>query len=241
MSQRLERLCAQTKLALFALAFSLACAPASADTAAPNPPPPSPLLPPGTTACSGFGAFANDRDPNGLNVRAEPDAHAKILGRLPPPLVYAADDIWYATASVIGFKKGWFLIEGGEADDQEDTKTGKTAAKFAPYSGRGWVSANLVTAQLGTPVVEAPDGTSSMVVVLDSYQNTKARRILSCSGPWLHVEVVLPAGVKPEFKTDAPPGTVRGWVDGTCETQKTPCDFGAKIWAPPAAVPLPAE
>ena len=79
-----------------------------------------------------------------------------------------------------------------------------------------------------------------MAVVLDSYQSTKARRILSCSGPWLHVEVALPTGVKPEFKTDAPPGMVRGWVDGTCGTQKTPCDFGAKIWAPPLAT-LPPE
>ena len=118
MSGRLGPQFGAAGLGVWALALLLSCAPVPAQTGAPDTSPTSPPLPPGAVACRDFTAFANDPDPNGLNVRAEPDAHAKILGRLPPPLVYAADDIWYATASVIGFKKGWFLIEGGEADDQ---------------------------------------------------------------------------------------------------------------------------
>ena len=237
MSRRLERLCGPLSLAL--LALLLLSAPTRADTTAPDPLPTRPL-PAGTTPCH-FAAMSNDVDPNGLNVRAEPDGRAKLLGRLPPPLVWAGDVRWYAEATVIGFKKGWFLIEGGEADDQVDDKTGEPAAKFAPYAGRGWVSANLLTAQLGSPVVETPDGNSSLVVQLDSYQETKTHRILSCSGPWLHVEIALPKGVKPLVKTDAPAGMVRGWVDGTCGNQRTTCDFGGKVWSAPAPTPLPEE
>ena len=146
------------------------------------------------------------------------------------------NDMWYAEVSVIGFKKGWFLIEGGEAGDEVDDKTGEPAAKFAPYAGRGWVSANLLIAQLGSPLKAAPSADAAEVVKLDgsaNYQDIKTRRIFSCSGPWLHVEIPLPAGAKLLVKTDAPPGAARGWVDGTCEQQRTTCDYGGWQWSPP--------
>ena len=41
-------------------------------------------LPEGTEPCS-LGAWSEDRDPKGLNVRAEPSAKARVLGTLPPP------------------------------------------------------------------------------------------------------------------------------------------------------------
>lgn len=41
-------------------------------------------LPAGTEPCS-LGAWSEDRDPRGLNVRAEPSVKARVLGTLPPP------------------------------------------------------------------------------------------------------------------------------------------------------------
>ncbi|MBX9649146.1 MAG: hypothetical protein K2X57_19060, partial [Xanthobacteraceae bacterium] len=41
-------------------------------------------LPPGTEPCD-LGAWSEDHDPKGLNVRAEPSAKARILGTLPQP------------------------------------------------------------------------------------------------------------------------------------------------------------
>lgn len=42
-------------------------------------------LPAGIVECN-FVAFSKDHDPAGLNVRAEPNNNARILGRLPPPI-----------------------------------------------------------------------------------------------------------------------------------------------------------
>ena len=232
MFKSLERESGRTRLAASALALVLSCSAANAQTdAAADAPTPRPL-PPGAIACD-FVVFSNDYDPAGLNVRAEPDEHARVLGRLPPPIVYSRDSIWYASAEVIGFKKGWFLIENGSADTLVD-ENNKSTAKFAPYTGRGWVSGNLLTAQLGSPLKAAPRAEAAEPVDVGFYQDVKARRLLSCSGPWLHVEIALPKGAKPPVKNDAPPGAVRGWVYGTCGEQRTTCDFGNRGWPPPA-------
>lgn len=68
-------------------------------------------------------------------------------------------------------------------------------------------------------------------------------RILACSGDWLHVEVRLTRSMKPLAKTDAPAGAVRGWTDGTCASETTPCGSSDEeqrklnSWSPPAPSP----
>jgi len=199
----------------------------------------------GITECN-FSAFSKDRDPAGLNVRAEPDGKARILGRLPLSRMEPNDPYSTFGADVVGYKKGWFLIEHGF-----EAVWTPQRPREPVYSGRGWVAANLMTAQLLREKLKlAPDGASPDVVNLrdvrgegpeDSFFVTP-RRILGCSGDWVHVEIALRPGEKALAKTDAPAGAVRGWANGTCASQTTPCvshQSGPWPWAPPA--PLPPE
>jgi hypothetical protein len=111
-------------------------------------------LPPGTVPCS-LGAWSDDKDPAGLNVRAEPRANAKVLGKLPPPFKFKArnksentpDGGWRTEFRVIGFKDGWFLIERASppGKDYEDESVYPKKPPM-PYSGRGWVASNKIGA-----------------------------------------------------------------------------------------------
>ena len=76
----IERLCGHRGIAAF-FVIALSGEPADAQTSTDGPP-----LPAGTIACD-FGAFNNDSDPAGLNVRAAPDRNSAILG----PFATAAD------------------------------------------------------------------------------------------------------------------------------------------------------
>jgi hypothetical protein len=84
-------------------------------------------LPDGAIPCDIHG-WSTDRDPNGLNVRAGPSTKAKVLGTLPPPYKFkskgenAPDGGWLTEFSIIGFKDGWFLIEGATPPGK-DTRT----------------------------------------------------------------------------------------------------------------------
>jgi len=199
-------------------------------------------LPSGITECN-FSAFSRDHDPAGLNVRAEPDGNARILGRLPLGRLEPNDPYSTFGADVIGYKKGWFLIEHGF-----EAVWTPQRPKEPVYSGRGWVAANLMTAQLLLEKLKlAPNGASPDVLDLRDVKGEAAagdfvtpRRILGCSGDWVHVEIGLSPGEKALAKTDAPAGAVRGWANGTCASQTTTCvahQSGPWPWAPPAPAP----
>jgi hypothetical protein len=183
-------------------------------------------LPAGTEPCS-LGGWSEDRDPKGLNVRAEPSTKARVLGTLPPPYrlkVGGAENTpeggWLTEFRIIGFKDGWFLIEGAKPPGKEyedENRYPRNAPK--PYSGRGWVAANKVGASYangGTrmgglfqaPFVDAqwtPAG-RKLGGTLDTDGGPK--RILACSGHWGLVE-----------SHDG----VRGWWRALCNNQVTNC------------------
>lgn len=198
-------------------------------------------LPAGVTECD-FGALSNDPDPAGLNVREAPDINSRVVGRLAPPSDIG-DGVTKVSSevTVIGFKKGWFLIETGPYNAADQPRRGPKL-----YTGRGWVAGSMLTTELLRNMLkQGPSEKSADVVDLEvdggaNPQNVRIRRILACSGDWIHIEVALEKGMKPLLETEAPTGSVRGWSNGTCTSQLTTCDFDqGRPWSPPA--PLPPE
>jgi hypothetical protein len=206
-------------------------------------------LPAGVTECN-FGALSNDRDPAGLTVLEAPDTNAAVLGRLLPPTVNIGGDAKIrAQVQVIGFRKGWFLIEAGPnldlpVDADPDAVVNPPPENQHPYVGRGWVPGNMLTAWLlRNRLKQTPDEKSADVVDLSGGgqsdpQEATVRRIIACSGDWVRVEVELEKDIKPLLATDAAKGAVRGWANGTCTAQLMTCGFSQDTpWSPPAALP----
>ena len=177
----------------------------------------APKLPAGVEPCS-MTAWSNDKDPAGLNVRAEPSAKAKVLGIVPPPRVmpikydaFGPEPV-KAEFKIIGFRDGWFLIADIKAPGVPyDAPYPANLPK--PYKGRGWVAGNKIGAApafTGLPfgrLYKAPHVEARHEMRTGGSDNPFAR-VLSCSGAWGQVE--------------AEDGK-RGWVRGLCANQVTTC------------------
>jgi hypothetical protein len=183
------------------------------------------VLPDGAMPCDLHG-WSNDRDPNGLNVRAGPSAKAKVLGTLPPPYKFKSksenvpDGGWLTEFAIIGFKDGWFLIEGAKPPGKEyEDERFYPRNHPKPYADRGWVSANKVGAQYANGdtrmggLFQAPQldaqwtpakGEGGSEISADG----GPKHILACSGFWALVE-----------SHDG----VRGWWRRLCSSQVTNC------------------
>jgi hypothetical protein len=208
-------------------------------------------VPAGVTACT-FGAISKDPDPAGLNVRDAPDPNARVLGHLLPPTDIGGATV-AAEVKVLGYRKGWFLVDAGPYPDALKFYVDRLPpGRPKPYSGRGWVAGAMLTAPglLRAKLKQAPSGQSADVVdlwvrdkdgiPLTDPQHVKIRRIIACSGEWVQVEIELAKAMKPLRDSAAPKGAARGWANGTCTEQFTTCDFGPDTpWSPPA--PLPPE
>ena len=141
-----------TGLVCCAAAFSAAAATAASS---------APAAAKATVACS-FGAFANETDPAGLNVRQFPRASAKVVGTL-PPVVLSTELHGFAVkveVEVVAADQGWFLIERARDNPQ---LTGQPARPM--FSGRGWVHGSKLTAKSQARLGYAQPRRSAAVVV----------------------------------------------------------------------------
>ena len=180
-------------------------------------------LPAGTEPCSLY-AWSNDTDPKGLNVRAEPNAKAKVLGIVPPPRKLPPDQNEAVAGPVkaefriVGYRDGWFLIDEIEAPG---IKYGSPYPRALPkpYKGRGWVNSRMVGAAYangGLPsghLFVSPHADASSSEVLDQEGELlgvggSPTGLQACSGSWGLVQTT---------------GGKRGWWRSFCSNQVTNC------------------
>jgi hypothetical protein len=192
-----------------------------------------PLKPATQSACA-FGAFVNETDRAGLNVRQTPSAAGRLLGKLPAKYDVAGN---YTPArvevEVLASQNGWFLIEGAK-----DNTTLTEQPARPTYSGKGWVSGKKLAiktqASRARLAPEANAGTAFLVGnVLDGDSLNKPGHLVACIGKWVLVEYSLSGiskgelseiKINPAAKQGAPKGHVRGWVNRICAIQETSCD-----------------
>lgn len=165
----------------------------------------------GTLHICDFGGWSADRDPKGLNVRAEPSATAKIVRTLPAP----AYDPEYEREMAPDFdvfeaRDGWFLI--GVLD------VGKPG-HYTPVKW-GWIHGSKIDFAVQSDVAfTAPDPKSPIAVT--SWETEKGgfpftyRHPIDCKGHWVQLTV---AGQDKRERI--------AWTRGVCEIQETTCDGG---------------
>jgi len=191
--------------------------------------------PAGGERCT-FGAFVQEDDPAGLNVRAGPSPTARILGTLPPSFT-ASDNPGLAVRielDVLAQRDGWFHV--AHARDNEQL-TGRPARPV--FAGDGWVSGRKLTVKSqATQAHASPDAGAPVALALadggslDGDAIVASTRLLACRGDWAEIELDLerlPEDVRAQLKVT--PGTAgaaaghpHAWVDRVCGVQETTCD-----------------
>jgi hypothetical protein len=191
---------------------------------------------PVASACA-FGAFVQEDDPAGLNVRATPSASGAILGTLPPSFT-SRDNPGFKVrieVDVVGQQDGWFHVVNARDNDQ---LTGLPARKLAVHEG--WVSGRKLTIKSQASRGHAsPDARSATVMSLDDADTfdgdaiVGASHLVACRGIWVQIELDparLPADVRSQLHVQpaAADGSAtvhpRAWVDQICGVQETTCE-----------------
>ena len=184
-----------------------------------------------------FGAFVQEDDPAGLNLRAAPSLQAHVVGQLPPTFVPADSPGLQVriAVDVLGDDAGWFHI--AHARDAEQL-TGQPP-RALPASD-GWVSGRKLTVKSqATQGRASPDASAAPVLALgdgdslDGDAIVAASHLVACHGRWALVELDaarLPGDVRAQLKVSpgGPAGSTaahpRAWLDRLCAVQETSCD-----------------
>jgi hypothetical protein len=159
-----------------------------------------------------FPGLPRDKDPHGTNIRAAPNAAARIIGHLP-----ALKGDFGADVEVIGSTGAWFLIRDAAWREYDNVKGGKI------FAGPGWIAADLVTfATEDSRVRSGPSLAAPVIMNLNGAgggpDEAAMVHIHGCSGTFVDVDLKTPDGK-----------TARGWVTQICAHQVTTCGGSLRI------------
>ena len=114
-------------------------------------------------------AYVIDKDPQGLNVRKEPNSEGEIIGTLP----------LYTEVDVFKYQDNWFFVAPIDPELQG-----------VDFKGEGWVYASLLGLNTrgydndSVSLYAEPNETSD---VLGHVESSSAVTMISCSGEWVKV------------------------------------------------------
>jgi hypothetical protein len=156
-----------------------------------------------STVCTASGD-STDQDPNGLKVRASPNAAAKVVGKLfsTPDPQSTGSETFGPRFAITDVKPGWVKINNAEPEAGNDDGPVKKN-----YTGAGWISAkkakgNFYTEVHNQTIDSAWSGpydpaSDAAVEVLDPDGLENALRmkatfgsyplVLACKGEWLQI------------------------------------------------------
>jgi len=198
--------------------------------AAPTAPQARAEVPSGSTSCD-FDAWTSFRANAPVDIRAQPDAAAKILGSLPVS-TNPNEEVGSVEFVVVEARPGWLRINQATDPGGEDEK-GTPLPPRDVYQGTGWIPDN--AAQIGIQSAlgyARPDAGSPIILDLDDDWLTDMgdlQAIRACSGPWLLLDYHLrrerrPSGALIDIPdTESRTGTA--WFRGICANQYTTCDM----------------
>jgi hypothetical protein len=153
-------------------------------------------------ACQ-LSGWSNDTDPAGLNIRSGPSGTASVIARLKQRPENANGDS--PEFHILGFKDGWFLIEGANYGSYGDPPP-----KVPPYGGAGWVHGSKLGGELtgaGDTLRTAPDPSAPILARADVGESIAVKALIACQGSWVKISSSLGAG----------------WAPGLCSNQVTTC------------------
>ena len=162
----------------------------------------------GTLHICDFDGWSADKDPAGLNVRAEPAITARIVRTLPAPIHDAENDRDEAPGfDVFEARGGWFLI-------------GTLMGTGNRRETWGWVHGSKITFALQTDIAftEPTPASPRAVTVWQDRDGVHAIDYgppLDCKGHWVQLSV---------SGRDRRPRIA--WARGICANQETTCDGG---------------
>jgi hypothetical protein len=204
---------------------------------------PAPVAEKIATRCAAAG-ISVEQDRKGLNVRAEPDAKAKILGVLqsvedPESHRWTGPPDYYGPGfRIVDMQGDWVQIDGADPISEG------IGDDIPNYTGTGWVHSRAIAIDLQRPgdgvtgpARAAPDETAAVIDpdgAVNAHMVRQSLKLLDCRGEWLRVEYRHTARrdangqwidyTPAEIARSKP---VQGWVRSYAFRTRQTCDSGA--------------
>ena len=118
-------------------------------------------------------AFVTDKDPNGLNVRSQPNSNARVLAKLPTRNV---DEV---AVKITTSQGKWVQISEAESPQK------------VVFQGKGWVDSSLLgttTRGYETKSVRVYQSANSQSKALGNIPSKTAVQLVGCQGRWVKIK-----------------------------------------------------